>query len=111
MTATELADRLSKLLMLAHPPVAVSFGKDPPSANAEAVLLHPGGCFYGAPAHVGRLDTKPSDHANCSVGSYTHGLIDLEAAAAGEDTAALQAAVGSESPTSQTPRICRFDHR
>jgi uncharacterized protein (DUF169 family) len=89
MTATELADRLSELLMLAHPPVAVSFGKDPPSANAETVEMQPAGCCYWAPAQEGRLDTKPSDHANCSVGSYTHGLIDLEAAAAGDDTAAL----------------------
>jgi uncharacterized protein (DUF169 family) len=84
---SELADRLSELLMLAHSPVAVSFGKDPPSANA--VEMQPAGCCYWATAQEGRLDTKPSDHANCSVGSYTHGLIDLEAAAAGDDTAAL----------------------
>src|ERR1700733_7616176 len=47
MTATELADRLSELLMLAHPPVAVSFGKDPPSANAEAVECNPQGAVTG----------------------------------------------------------------
>jgi hypothetical protein len=35
------------------------------------------------------LNTKPSDYANCSVGSYTHGLIDLETAAVGDDTVAL----------------------
>jgi hypothetical protein len=34
-------------------------------------------------------NTRPPDHANCSVGSYTHGLLDLEAAAARDDTAAL----------------------
>jgi uncharacterized protein (DUF169 family) len=87
--AAELADRLTDLLMLAHPPVAVSFRKGTPSADAEAVAMQPAGCCYWAPAQKGRLSTQPSDHANCSVGSYTHGLIDLEAAAAGDDTAAL----------------------
>jgi hypothetical protein len=86
--AAELADRLTDLLMLAHPPVAVSFRKGTPSADAEAVAMQPAGCCYWAPAQKGRLSTQPSDHANCSVGSYTHGLIDLEAAAAGDDTAA-----------------------
>jgi uncharacterized protein (DUF169 family) len=102
----ELADRLSELLMLAHSPVAVSFGKHPPSANAEAVEMQPAGCCYWAPAQEGRLDTKPSDHANCSVGSYTHGLIDLQAAAAGEDTAALLASgwVG-ESDLASAPHL------
>jgi uncharacterized protein (DUF169 family) len=85
----ELADRLSNLLRLAHPPVAVSFFGDKPSVDGEAVAMQPAGCCYWALAQKGRLDTKPSDHGNCSVGSYTHGLIDLEAAAAGDDTAAL----------------------
>jgi uncharacterized protein (DUF169 family) len=90
MSATaELADRLTELLMLAHPPIAVSFRKGVPSADAEAVAMQPAGCCYWAPAQKGRLDTKPSHHANCSVGSYTHGLIDLEVAAAGDDTTAL----------------------
>jgi uncharacterized protein (DUF169 family) len=90
MSATaELADRLTKLLMLAHPPVAVSFRKGTPSADTEVVVMQPAGCCYWAPAQKGRLNTKPSDHSNCSVGSYTHGLIDLEAAAAADDTAAL----------------------
>ena len=90
MSATaELADRLTKLLMLAHPPVAVSFCKGTPSADTEVVVMQPAGCCYWAPAQKGRLNTKPSDHSNCSVGSYTHGLIDLEAAAAADDTATL----------------------
>jgi uncharacterized protein (DUF169 family) len=90
MTATaELADRLTELLMLAHPAVAVSFREGTPSIDGEAVVMQPAGCCYWAPAQKGRLNTKPSDHANCSVGSYTHGLIDLEAAATGDDTAAL----------------------
>ena len=85
----ELADRLTKLLLLAYPPVAVSFRKGTPSADVEDVVKQPAGCCYWTPAQKGRLNTKPSDHANCSVGSYTHGLIDLDAAAAGDDTATL----------------------
>lgn len=90
MTATaELANRLTDLLMLAHPPVAVSFRNGRPAADAKPVVLQAAGCCYWAPAQEERLDTQPSDHANCSVGSYTHGLIELEAAAAGDDTATL----------------------
>jgi uncharacterized protein (DUF169 family) len=89
MTTAELAERLTELLMLTHPPVAVSFHKDTPSTDAEPVVVQAAGCCYWEPAQKGRLATQPSDHANCSVGSYTHGLIDLEAAAAGDDTAAL----------------------
>ena len=90
MSATaELADRLTNLLTLAHPPVAVSLCKGTISADVEAVEVQAAGCCYWAPAQKGQLNTRPSDHANCSVGCYTHGLIDLEAAAAGDDTAAL----------------------
>ena len=90
MTATaELANRLFELLRLDQPAVAVSFRKDAPSTDGEAIAMQPAGCCYWALAQRGRLNTKPSDHANCSVGSYTHGLIDLEAAAAADDTAAL----------------------
>jgi len=88
-STAELADALTKLLMLAHPPVAVSFRNGTPFADVEEVVKQPAGCGYWAPAEKGRLQTKPSDHANCSVGSYTHGLIDLEAAATGDDTARL----------------------
>jgi uncharacterized protein (DUF169 family) len=90
MRATaELADRLTELLMLAYPTVAVTFCKGTPSGGTEAVVMQPAGCCYWAPAQKGRLTTKPSDHSNCSVGSYTHGLIALEVAAAADDTAAL----------------------
>jgi len=69
MSATaELADRLTKLLMLAHPPVAVSFCKGTPSADTEVVVMQPAGCCYWAPAQKGRLNTKPSDHSKLQRG-------------------------------------------
>jgi len=83
-----LAERLTQLLGLTRPPVAVSF--DVPGAEEAApVSAQPAGCCFWAPAQEQRLDTVAADHANCSVGSYTHGLIPLEQAASGADTAAL----------------------
>jgi len=49
----------------------------------------PAGCCFWQQAEQRRLHTTAVDHAHCSVGSYTHGLISLAQAAAGEDTAAL----------------------
>ena len=82
------AQRLRDLLGLDYPPVAVSFDA-PPHAGAATPAAQPAGCCFWAPAQQQRLDTVATDHANCSVGSYTHGLIPLEQAAAGADTAAL----------------------
>jgi len=83
-----LAERLTQLLGLTRPLVAVSF--DVPGAEEAApVAAQPAGCCFWAPAQEQRLDTVAADHANCSVGSYTHGLIPLEQAASGADTAAL----------------------
>lgn len=84
-----LARRLSELLGLTAPPVAMSFDA-PPGANVtRPVPAQPAGCCFWASAQQQRLGTVAHDHAHCSVGSYTHGLIPLEQAAAGEDTAAL----------------------
>lgn len=83
-----LADRLSELLALTSAPVAVTFDA-PPGPEGRPVDPQPAGCCFWSPAERQRLDTVAADHAHCSVGSYTHGLIPLERAAAGEDTAAL----------------------
>lgn len=82
------ADRLTQLLDLTAPPVAVSFDAAP-VPEAATVDPQPAGCCFWEPAQQQRLDTVAADHAHCSVGSYTHGLIPIERAAAGEDTAAL----------------------
>ena len=83
-----LAQRLTTLLGLTRPPVAVSF--DAPAAEAASpIATQPAGCCFWTPAQQQRLDTVAADHANCSVGSYTHGLIPLDQAASGADTAAL----------------------
>lgn len=82
------ARRLSELLDLPAAPVAVSFDTAP-GPGARPVDPQPAGCCFWEPAQQQRLDTGAADHAHCSVGSYTHGLIPIEQAAAGEETAAL----------------------
>lgn len=84
-----LAHRLVELLGLTDPAVAVTFDALPSTETSSSVPAEPAGCCFWAPAQQRRLDTVASDHAHCSVGSYTHGLIPLETAAAGDDTAAL----------------------
>jgi uncharacterized protein (DUF169 family) len=83
-----MADKLRTLLGLGGAPVGVTF--DAADVDRPApVPSQPAGCCFWEPAQRARLDTVASDHANCSVGSYTHGLIPLETAAAQDDTAAL----------------------
>jgi uncharacterized protein (DUF169 family) len=86
----ELASELSSLLGLTHSPVAVTFSASAVAgADNALVAQQPAGCCFWAPAESTRLQTTPADHAHCSVGSYTHGMKTLEAAASGQDTAAL----------------------
>jgi uncharacterized protein (DUF169 family) len=49
----------------------------------------PAGCCFWEPAQRTGVTTVVADHAHCSVGSYTHGFVELPVAAAGADTAAL----------------------
>jgi uncharacterized protein (DUF169 family) len=84
-----IAERLSGLLGLAEPPVAVTFDAHGVDADSRRVPAQPAGCCFWSPAQQQRLDTVAADHAHCSVGSHTHGLISLAQAAAGADTAAL----------------------
>jgi len=85
-----VTEELVRLLDLAHPPVGVSFhAEEPGEPRGTRPGPEPAGCCFWQPAEQRRLHTAAADHAHCSVGSYTHGFIPLEQAAAGEDTAAL----------------------
>jgi hypothetical protein len=88
-SAADFAPQLSELLDLAHPPVAVTLDAEPATGGTEPIPAQPaGGCFWARAEHRS-FDTQPSDHANSSIRSYIHGLIDLNDAEAGTDTAAL----------------------
>lgn len=84
-----LAAQLIELLGLAHPPVAITFSTQPAAEGGEKLAAQPAGCCFWEPAQRQPIDTRASDHANCSTGSYTHGLTDLAAAKSAPDTAAL----------------------
>ena len=47
------------------------------------------GCVFWMHATERTFTTAPADHANCSVGSYTHGLLSLEEAATKTDVGDL----------------------
>jgi uncharacterized protein (DUF169 family) len=86
----KLAERLTELLGLSAPLVAVTF--DRPDADESApVPAQPAGCCFWEPAQHRPLATVAADHAHCSVGSYTHGFTTLSEAGDGDDTAALLA--------------------
>jgi uncharacterized protein (DUF169 family) len=87
--ASALAVPLIELLGLTYPPVAITFSTEPAPSGGEGLAAQPAGCCFWEPAQRQTLDTRAADHANCSTGSYTHGLIDLAAAASRPDTAAL----------------------
>ena len=104
MSATDwgvVAARLERALHLDVAPVAITF-----SASAETTAPPfdqpmpevtpdgrtgrvPAGCVFWVHAVERTFSTRPDDHGNCSVGSLTHGLIDLPTAAQRTDVAAL----------------------
>jgi uncharacterized protein (DUF169 family) len=97
----ELAERLTRALHPLAAPVAITF-VDAPRVDIpafDAVMPEPtpdgrtgrvaAGCVFWMHAAERTFTTAPDDHANCSVGSYTHGLLSLEEAATNADVGAL----------------------
>ena len=97
----ELAERLTRALHPLAPPVAITFLDSPrvdiPAFDAAMPEPTPdgrtgrvaAGCVFWMHAAERTFATAPADHANCSVGSYTHGLLSLEDAATKADVGAL----------------------
>jgi uncharacterized protein (DUF169 family) len=76
--------------------VSVSFLSTAPQGVTKFAGVTPSSCTFWRLASEGRgFYTEPSDHFNCPVGSYTHG-IDLPASRAGEleGTLALMSTIG-----------------
>ena len=106
MTVRATAERLTAALHLQVAPIAITFAAiaddtappfvDParpmpePAADGRTGRV-PAGCVFWVHALDRTFSTRPEDHGNCSVGSLTHGLIDLETAAQRADVAALVA--------------------
>jgi uncharacterized protein (DUF169 family) len=73
MSAT---NRITALLGLHHPPIAIGFLTDPPAGvprwTGQAVAA---GCVFWRKAMEGQtFYTAPADHYNCAVGCHTHRL-------------------------------------
>ncbi|MDA8391501.1 MAG: DUF169 domain-containing protein [Actinomycetota bacterium] len=98
-----LARRLSDALHLSVAPVAIAFGETapagvepfgepvPPAAADGRTGRVPAGCVFWMRAVDGSFTTVPEDHRNCSVGSLTHGMVDMDEAARMDDVAQLMA--------------------
>ena len=97
----ELAERLTNALHPLAAPIAITFLAEQPAdiPAFEAAMPEPmpdgrtgrvaAGCVFWMHAAERTFNTAPADHANCSVGSYTHGLLSLEEAATHADIGAL----------------------
>ena len=97
----ELANALTDALHLTTPPIAITFGSEGPPGVAAfdepmpAPTLDgrtgrvPAGCVFWMKAVDRTFSTQAADHANCSVGSMTHGFVTLDEVAGKADIAAL----------------------
>jgi uncharacterized protein (DUF169 family) len=95
------ARALHSLLQLPAPPVAIAFHTSlpdepdvfdepmPSPATDGRTGRVPAGCVFWMHGTERRFATVAEDHANCSVGSYTHGFLSLADAATRGDVAAI----------------------
>jgi uncharacterized protein (DUF169 family) len=100
-TWARLADALDKNLHLTSPPLAITFSAEPPAGVEpfDAPMPDPmpdgrtgrvpAGCVFWMHAADRTFSTAASDHANCSVGSMTHGFKTLDEVAGNSDVAAM----------------------
>lgn len=98
---SELAVRLKDRLSLQNTPLAITFSNEPPGGVSRFAGEPPeptadgrtgkvsAGCVFWMKAGDRTFTTMAEDHANCSVGSMTHGFKKLEDVSSNEDVAAL----------------------
>ena len=97
-----LGTRLAAALRPVAEPIGIAFLASDPEAQAAPFSgpsaapnaagrtgAVPAGCVFWMKAAHRSFSTVASDHANCSVGSYTHGFLTLAEAAAKDDVAAV----------------------
>lgn len=96
-----LAQGITEALGLTVPPIAITFSVEPiegvapfaepmPQATEDGRTGRvPAGCVFWMKAVDATFNTAPEDHANCSVGSVTHGFKKLDEVAGNQDVAAL----------------------
>ena len=114
----EQARALGSLLQLSSAPIAIGFHASPPdgldrfdrpmavpTADGRTGRV-PAGCVFWMHATERAFTTVAEDHANCSVGSYTHGFVSLRDAATRNDVAAIvEAGWVAESDLTSIPAV------
>lgn len=68
------AQKLTDLLALSHPPVALAFVETPPDGLAEATTPVPSACTFWRQAERGTFYAPAAAHYNCPVGSMVMGF-------------------------------------
>jgi uncharacterized protein (DUF169 family) len=69
------AQQLQDLLQLRTAPVALAFQDAPPANLPRMAVATPSGCTFWKRAAAGQaFYTEGSDHYNCPIGAYTHGV-------------------------------------
>lgn len=96
MNYRELERKIMKAADLKKRPVAVKFMDAPPPGIEKFVGTEPSGCSFWRLAAAGKVFyTVPSDHYNCPIGSYTHGVsLPPERAKELEQTLGLMSQIG-----------------
>ncbi len=101
MEWSRIAEEMTDLLHLDAPPIGITFSAqrpdgvelfDEPMPDATPdgrTGRVPAGCVFWMKGADRTFATEPADHGNCSIGSLTHGLIELSEAARRADVAAL----------------------
>lgn len=96
----DLSDQLQGALGLANPPIAITFHESSsgvmgfdlpmpsPAADGRTGRVA-AGCVFWMHAVDGTFATVAADHANCSVGSVTHGFLQLGEVLENGDVSAL----------------------
>ena len=115
----DLASRLTVVLRLEAPPIAIHFAAGdvgaapfgaapaPPNAAGRTGAVS-AGCVFWMKATQRTFSTSAADHANCSVGSLTHGWLGIDEAASRDDvTAVLEAGWVDDAALSALPRVRR----
>lgn len=76
MTLASIAQSLSDSLHLTQPPVAVAFTEGVPEGVKTYSGAAPAGCRFWQEATTQVFATVPKDHNLCSIGMYTHHMMD-----------------------------------
>ena len=114
-----ISERLVAALKPYGPPIGISFLSDPrdsPFDRRDDPYPEPNehgrtgqvsaGCVFWMRAAGASFTTTASDHANCSVGSLTHGFLTLEEAATKDDVGAvLESGWVDEAAVGQLPVV------